>query len=156
LQPSILGTNDAVIPVHHEPRLVVEDILRILPGTTNIVVVMGDSPLERFWVEELRGDFQAFTNRVQFSWFNKLSFEEIVRRTAALPEGWAIFYGQMTVDAEGVPHEERRAMAELHATASVPIFGVHDYQLGHGIVGGPLVAVRELSRQSAVAAARIL
>ena len=156
LQVSTLTTNDAVIGVHHNTRLVLEDILRLLPDTTNIVVVIGDSPLERFWVEELQTDFEPFTNRVQFSWFNKLSFDEITRRVAALPPQSAIFYGQMTVDAEGVPHTEERALAELHSLANAPIFSVHDYQLGRGIVGGPLIPVVELSRQSAVAAAKIL
>src|SRR6185312_9364002 len=44
----------------------------------------------------------------------------------------------------------------IHAVAKVPIFGIHDFQLGHGIVGGPLVPVHELAFQSALAAARIL
>ena len=156
LEPSTLTTNDAVVAVHHNTRLVMEDILRLLPGTTNLVMVLGDSPLERFWVDELKDELQPFTNRLQFSWFNKLSFDEITRRAARLPAQSAIFYGQMTVDADGVPHAEARALAALYAVANAPIFGVHDYQLGRGAVGGPLIPVGELSRQSAVAAARIL
>src|SRR5204863_9346279 len=52
VQSSRLTTNDAVIAVRHDPRLLVEAILRLMPDTTNVVVVFGSSPLERFWAEE--------------------------------------------------------------------------------------------------------
>jgi signal transduction histidine kinase len=75
---------------------------------------------------------------------------------ATLPARSAVFYGQVIVDASGFSYTDERALTELHAVANAPIFGIHDYQLGRGIVGGRLSSVRELSRHTAVAAGRIL
>jgi len=156
LQIATLNTNDSVVALRLDLPLLIEDILSVLPATTNIAIVMGNSALEKFWVEELRRELQPLTNRIGFTWLNQLSFDQIRARAATLPPRSAIFYGQMSVDASGIPHPEESALTELHAVASAPIFGVHDYQLGHGIVGGPLSPVRELGRQTALAAGRIL
>jgi len=37
---------------------------RLRPETKEIAVVVGHSPVERFWAGELRRDFQQFTDRV--------------------------------------------------------------------------------------------
>src|SRR5436190_19144342 len=152
LQNAILTTNDAVLAVRHDPRVVTEAILRLLPDTTNLVVAFGNSRLEKFWTEETR---QAIRPLVGVELFSELSFEQMKKRAASLPPHSVILYGQILVDANGIP-QAQDALVSLQTVANAPIFGIHDYQLGRGIVGGPLIPVRELSRQGALAAARIL
>jgi PAS domain S-box-containing protein len=135
---------------------IVENILRILPRTTNIEVVTGNSPFERFWQTEFRRDSQRLTDRVQFNWLNELSFEEIHRRLSRLPRDSAIVYFLLVVDAAGVPYEQERALDVLARDSNAPIFGIFDHQLGRGIVGGPLYPYQEVSRESARIALRIL
>ena len=48
------------------------------------------------------------------------------------------------------------ALAQLRAVANAPIFGLFDYQLGRGIVGGPLMSMTELAGRWADAALRLL
>jgi C4-dicarboxylate-specific signal transduction histidine kinase len=67
-----------------------------------------------------------------------------------------MLFGDLLVDADGIPQTGDEALVKLHAAANAPIFGIHDFQLGQGIVGGPLVSVHQLAHQSASAAARIL
>jgi signal transduction histidine kinase len=112
--------------------------------------------LEQFWVEETRREFQIFTNQVNFIWLNDLSFDEMLNRVAALPAPSAILYALLAVDADGVPHEENRALENLRAVANAPIFGLADGVLGHGIVGGPLLSNRDLGRRAAEVAIRVL
>jgi PAS domain S-box-containing protein len=119
-------------------------------------MVLGNTPLEKFWTETMRRELQPFTNRIGFTWFNQLSFEQILQRVAKLPPHSAIYFEEMTMDASGVPHMEKEVLAEMHAVAKAPIFGLHDYQLGQGIVGGPLCPVRELARTTAKVASQIL
>ena len=80
----------------------------------------------------------------------------MLKRVAALPPRSAIFFGDLVVDAQGIPHRQAEVLASLHAVANAPIFGQYDYQLGGGIVGGPLLSVRTLSRKTAEVAAQIL
>jgi ABC-type uncharacterized transport system substrate-binding protein len=156
LRTAALTTNDAVVAVANDPVRVMDNLLQVLPETTNVVVVLGNSPLEKFWVGDLHHEFQAFTNRVGLVWYNDLSFAEMQRRAAVLPPRSAIFYGFLSMDAEGVPYLEERALRGLHEVANAPIFGIHDTQLGQGIVGGPLLAIEDLGRTTAKVAARIL
>jgi PAS domain S-box-containing protein len=151
-----LGVNATAVGVDLDLPGIIENILRILPGTTNIEVVIGNSPLERFWLAELRQDLRPFANRVRFSWLNDLSFEEMRKRVATLPRNTAVLYAVLLVDAEGVPHEQERALELLRRDSNVPIFGAFDSQLGRGIVGGPLYPVQDVSRESARLAVRIL
>jgi signal transduction histidine kinase len=134
----------------------IENILQVLPGTTDIAVVLGGSHLSKLWLEETGRDFAPFADRVRFTWLNDLSLEEMKKKVATLPPHSAIFFGELYVDAAGIPHERHTALTSLHAVANAPIFGLFDTQLDRGIVGGPLVSIPEMSRRAAGAALRIL
>ncbi len=121
-----------------------------------MAVVIGNSPIEKYWLELMRTEFKPFESRVSFTWFNELSFEEMLKRASALPPKSAIFYGLLVVDATGVTHEEGRALAALHAVANAPMFAAFDVFLGQGIVGGPLINVADLSQQAASVAVRVM
>ena len=156
IKDATLTANDTMVAVSTDQRAMIENILRTLPGTTTVAVVTGDAPIERFWVKELRQVVQPFENRVNFIFLNELSFGDMLMRVAALPPRSAIYYGDLVVDAQGIPHRQEEVLARLHAVAKAPIFGQYDYQLGGGIVGGPLLSVQALSRKTAEVAAQIL
>jgi signal transduction histidine kinase len=148
--------NDVVVAINNDLPGTIANILRVLPDTTNVAVVIGDSPIEKYWLEQMRAEFQRFEGRVRFTWFNELSFEEMLMRAAALPPRSAIFFALLSVDAAGTAHEEGKAMARLHAVANAPIFSYNDVFFGEGIVGGPLIVVADVGRQAARDAIRIL
>jgi signal transduction histidine kinase len=116
----------------------VEDILKLAPATTNIVVVIGASPLEQFWTEVLRREYQPFTNRVGFTWFNDLSFDQMLERSARLPPHSFMLLILLMQDAAGVTHNEDDALRRLHDVANAPMNGLFNSQFGMGIVGGRL------------------
>jgi signal transduction histidine kinase/ABC-type uncharacterized transport system substrate-binding protein len=151
-----LTKNDVAVVSVNEFHLIVENILNVLPKTTDIAVVLGNSPNEQYWFEQLRAESKPFENRVRFTWFNGLSFEEMLQRAAVLPSNTAIVFHLLTVDAAGVPHEAGAAMARLRAVSNAPIFSYSDLFLGRGIVGGPLISISAVGQQAASAAVRIL
>jgi signal transduction histidine kinase len=151
-----LSPDEAVVATRLDLPGLLRHILQILPGTTNVVVVIGNSPLEQFWLSELRREWSPFHDRVRITFLNELPFEEMLRRTAALPPHSAIFVALILVDAAGVPHELAGAVDRLRASANAPLFGWSDDLLGHGIVGGPLLPLESVGRDAALAAQRIL
>jgi len=153
---SALTPTDAVVSVLSDPAQVIDAILQILPKTTNVYILIGNSPLENFWRDENSRQFQRFKDRLTFIPLNELSLEETLKRSAALPPNSAIYFQMWAVDAKGVSHDEARVLRDLHAVANAPIFGILGYQLGQGIVGGPLLAIDRLSRNSAGVALRIM
>ena len=156
IKDATLTANDTMVTVSTDQHAYIENILQTLPGTTTIAMVTGDAPIERFWAQELRQAVQPLQNRVNFIFLNELSLGEIEKRVAALPPASAIYFGDLVVDAQGIPHRQEEVLSRLHAVANAPIFGQYDYQLGGGIVGGPLLSVRTLSRKTAEVAAQIL
>jgi signal transduction histidine kinase len=148
--------DDTAVAVTVDLTKFIENILQVLPDTTHVAWAIGVSPSEKFWTEELRRVSQPFANRVTFEWFNELSLEDMLKRAAVLPPHSAIFYGDVRVDAAGVPHEQDRVLARLRETTNAPIFGYLDGYFGRGIVGGPLISTQDLGRQAAAVAVRIL
>ena len=132
------------------------NILELRPETTDIAVVVGNSPVERYWTSELRRDFQPFADRVNIMWFNDLTFGEMLERAATMPPRSAIFWFLLSEDAAGVPYSQDRALEEMREVAVVPIFGMGDFEMGRGIIGGPLMQTGALGREAAKIALRIL
>jgi signal transduction histidine kinase len=151
-----LTANDAVVAVRIDYLGAIENILQVLPDTKHVAVVVGASPVEQFWRKEIAREVQPLEGRVEFIWYDKLSFEDILKHAAALPPHSAIFWELMSVDAAGVVHEGHTALARLHAVANAPIFSYDESFFGNEIVGGPLLSVLEGSRQTAAVAIRIL
>ncbi len=134
---SALRAGDAAVAIHQSIPGLIDNILRVLPDTQTIAVVLGDSPLERFWLGEARREFAQFASRVQFEWLNKLSLEQIRQRIAVLPARSAVLYTLMISDAAGVPQERGTVLASLFEVSAAPIFSLYESELGHGVVGGP-------------------
>ena len=153
---STITASDTVVAVAHSFREFFESILRVLPDTKTVAVVNGNSPNEKFWLEEIRREARRFANHFTFVWYNELSFEEILKRAAALPPQSAIFWHLMNVDAAGVVHEDDKALKRLYAVANAPIFSYNDAFFGREIVGGPMHSVSEGSRLTASVAIRLL
>ncbi len=133
-----------------------KNILQLRPETNEIAVVVGNSPVERYWPSELRHEFRPLAGRVNVVWFNDHSFSEMMECAAALPPRSAIFWFLLSENAAGVPYSQARALEKMHETAAVPIFGMGDFELGRGIVGGPLMQTSALGRQAADVALRVL
>jgi signal transduction histidine kinase/ABC-type uncharacterized transport system substrate-binding protein len=153
---SKLTPNDTVVSVAIDYRAATKNILQVLPGINHIAMVIGTSPIEEFWRKEIERESQPLTDRVKFTWYDTLSFEDILKHAASLPPNSAIFWELMIVDAAGVVHEQGAALTKLHEAANAPIFTYTDAFFGRGIVGGPHVPVLEVAQQVGSVAVRIL
>lgn len=156
VQYSTLTANDAVVAVAIDYFAAVHNILRVLPNTKHLTVIVGASPIEKFWKEAIGKETEFFASQIAFTWTDSLSFEDILKQAASLPPHSAIFWELMIVDAAGIVHEEGKALARLYAVANAPIFSYTDAFFGREIVGGPHVPVLEHGRKVAEVAHRIL
>jgi signal transduction histidine kinase len=151
-----LTDKDTVVSVYNDFSGFFRSILQVLPDTQTIAVVIGASPLEKFWLDEVKREAKPFEDRVAFVWYADLPFEEILKRATALPAHTVLFWGLMSVDAAGVAHEGDLALRSLHAVASAPIFSFQEAFFGGETVGGPMHSVAGSSEKTVNAAIRIL
>lgn len=151
-----LADNEAAVAVANDFPGLIDDILELLPDTSTVFVVMGSGELSRFWRQQMEQDFQRFAPRVTFIWSNALSYPEILQHVATLPPRSAVFHYNFGTDGQGGAYSEERVLADLQSVANAPVFGSQSAQLGHGIVGGRLMATDVLGRSIAGAVLRLL
>lgn len=151
-----LGDGEAAVESELVPSVLVDDILRVLPGTATIFVVTGSGPIGAFWRYEMERDFERFRGRVSFIWSDQMDYAEILDRVAALPPRSAIYFLTFGTDAEGGVYPEARVLNEISEAANAPLFGPLIAMMGRGIVGGTLIDSYEMARNTADTAIRIL
>lgn len=151
-----LTDNDAVVSFRNDVPVLFENIVHVLPHTKTIAIVIGTSPIERFWMEEMRRELAPFTGRVALKWYNELPFDHLLKETEHLPPHSAIFLVLMNVDAAGITYESGNALNKLSSSANAPIFSFDDSFFGDSLVGGPMFSTLEGGRVTATVAMRIL
>lgn len=157
IDPSLLSPRDAVVGtlVEHVPLF--ENILRLLPRTRTIAVIIGNSPPEQLWIKELRQELEPLLgDRVELRFYNDRPFAETLQELANLPPYSAIFFQQMMVDGVGAVYGDKEPLRSISDVANAPIF-TFDQSLFHGrVVGGPMTSPVEGARSSATVAVRML
>jgi hypothetical protein len=131
-------------------------MLRVAPATKNIAVVVGATPLEHVWQEAFQKAAEPLANRINFTYYSDLSFDQMLQRVAKLPPNSYIFVLLLLRDAAGVSHNADEALQRLHQVANAPINSIFDHQPGLGIAGGRLYQSERVGREAAEVAVRIL
>jgi len=151
-----LADNETSVSGVADYALIIDDILQLLPQTSQVFVVSGASPLSRFWRGELERSFGRFRDRVTFTWSNDLAYAKTLAQAASLPPHSAILYFMAGTDAEGAWHSDEELLTDLASQANAPMFGIQSVWLGLGIVGGRMLFVDGLGADAGDVAARIL
>lgn len=151
-----LTDNDVVVAVRNDFMAAFNNILRLRLDTKSVGMVIGASPLEKFWIDEVKRELKPLGDRVELVWYSDLPFEEILKRAANLPSDTVLFWGLMSVDATGIVHEGDLALRRLRAVANAPIFSYQEAFFGDGTIGGPMQLTGETSRRTVDAVMRIL
>src|SRR5262245_32560309 len=155
LQGVPLAEYEAAVTVANDFPRFVDDILLLLPQTSNLFIVMGAGQLEQFWHGVLQNELARFNGRLALMWSDGLSLEATMQRAATLPPHTAIVVLSVGADALGT-YSEERIFPALHAAANAPLFSGSAAAMGLGIVGGALMSTEELGRRASDVAARIL
>jgi PAS domain S-box-containing protein len=151
-----LTDNDTGVLLDLPLSMYFENILRLRPDVKHIAIVVGDSPIERFYASAMRHEFQQYANHVNIEWFNGLAFDAMLGRAATMPQQSAILWFLLSEDAVGVPYAQDRALEAIRKVTTAPIFGIGDFELGRGIVGGPLMPTQAIGEEAASIGLRIL
>jgi signal transduction histidine kinase/ABC-type uncharacterized transport system substrate-binding protein len=157
VEPSLLSEHDAVVGVRFDQVALVENIMRLLPETKAIAMIIGNSPNERFWIgEQQRILGPLLENKVELIFYREQSFKEILKEVASLPPHSAIFFQQLWVDGAGAIYGDKEPLKRLSEVANAPIF-THDLSHFNGqTVGGPMFSPAEGARPTAAVAVRML
>jgi signal transduction histidine kinase len=108
------------------------------PQIRRVVVVTGadrrDAELER----QAREQFQAFEQRLAFTYLKGLPTRELESRLAALPADAIVYYVLVNRDGAGESFHPLEYLERVVAASQVPVYCWVDSAMGRGIVGGHL------------------
>jgi signal transduction histidine kinase len=157
VEPSMLSEQDAVAGVRFDQVALVENILQLLPKTKAIAIIIGNSPNERFWVEEQQRILgPLLKNKVELIFYNERSFAEILKEVASLPLHSAILFQQLWVDGAGAVYGDKKPLKRIYEVANAPIFSFDLSHFNGEVVGGPMFSPAEGARPTAAVAVRML
>jgi signal transduction histidine kinase len=133
-----------------------ELIQHVHPDTQRVAVIIGSSSYDKAMEREARQVIESYAGQLEFVWLRGMSVDEVVTALNALPEQTVALYLVQTGDRTGKQYVPRSMLQAFAAAASVPVYGLWDTLLEHGIVGGRLATIEEDGYQAAKLAARIL
>jgi two-component system cell cycle sensor histidine kinase/response regulator CckA len=139
-----------------EPNRTLDLALRLQPDTQRVVAVVGSSPLEKYWVDQLKHDFSAYRQTVEVTYLTGLTMNELLTRVAELPPHTVILSTFFFEDARGQFFLQEEALDLITRAAHVPVYAIYSSHIGHGVVGGRMTDSENLGRQIAGSAKRVL
>jgi len=116
-------------------RETLEVALRLHPQTREVVVVTDTTRTGRSIRTLAQEDFRPYADRLSFRYLADLSVEELEKEVSELSEGAVVLLCLFSRDSFGREFSCESGVRRLAERCRVPIYGLWESYLGHGIVG---------------------
>ena len=156
LQKDFLKPNMTSLLWGADIRANVELIGEILPQTRHIFVVAGTSASDLAVLKLAQASLGENTKRFAIRYLTDISANDLIKKATQLPKQSALLYLSFSQDTEGKSFIPREILSILSKQVNIPVFGIIDTYLGHGIVGGNLLSAELQGKRCAEIALRIL
>ncbi|MBN1826115.1 MAG: cache domain-containing protein [Candidatus Eisenbacteria bacterium] len=151
LGPDVTGVVEISDPLstgHHA--------LRLLPGLKRLAIVSGITTTAINVREEARIAMRPLEDRLELLWWDGLETEELIGRLETLGPGDAVLLVLYNRDGAGRYYSNEAAGRLVDSHSPVPVFGLWDFYMGTGVVGGRLINARDQGTAAAGLAQTIL
>lgn len=139
-----------------EPSRTLDLALRLQPDTQRVIVVVGSSPLEQYWLQQLKQDFLPYRQTVEIDFLTDVAMNDILRQVAALPPHSVVLNTFFFEDTRGQFFLEQEALDLMASAARVPVYAIYSTDIGHGAIGGRMTNPENAGRKIARSAIRVL
>jgi len=139
-----------------EIALNIELMLRLHPGTRNIYVVADQTTTGRIVHRKIKELSPAYKDRVAIRTLDNLSFKALLEKVSRLSDDSLVFLTIFQQDTNGRFVQFSEIAQQLSENSRVPVYGLWDFYLGYGIVGGMLTSGAAQGQSAGRLGARIL
>ncbi|MDK2979983.1 MAG: hypothetical protein PWQ55_330 [Chloroflexota bacterium] len=112
--------------------------LTLHPETRNVVLVSGSGDYDIFYEEMAREQIQDIQGNLTITYLSGLPLQELIASLQQMPANTIVLFLLMQEDENGTIYIPRSVVKEIAENVDLPIYGLWDTFLGHGIVGGYL------------------
>ncbi len=113
-------------------------ILRLQPNTQRIVVINDVTTTGQIYSQLLRDLIPLYQPGLEFVFYEDPSMPELFAALQAQPSDTAILLVLLNRDREGTFYTYEQSIDLLYANTTLPIYGLWDFYLGRGMMGGKL------------------
>ncbi len=136
-----------------------QTMLQLHPHTKQVLVVLDDTEIGDSLRDELDELSPSLTDGLSLS-VRRVSqdgnMSQLLISLEALDNSSLVLSGLFNWNGSGITINSTEATTMISSHSRVPVYGLWDFQLGHGIVGGKLASGRVLGENAAVLAAKVL
>ena len=133
-----------------------EIALQLHPNTAQAAVVNDRTPTGVALKSELDAVIPRFEDSMEFALIEDLDMAEVQAQVKTLPADSLILMLVLNRDAAGQFFTYEESLAQISSATTLPIYGIWDFYLGGGIVGGKLTSGFHQGEAAAEIAQRIL
>ncbi|QGY39533.1 PAS domain S-box protein [Pseudodesulfovibrio cashew] len=112
--------------------------LKIHPDTKQVYVINDHSPTGKAITRTIKEQLQDFAPGVSIRYSANIPLPDLYREVKGLPEDSLVLFGVYHRDNLGHFHDVGEVVNAVSKATAVPVYGLVDIDLGHGIVGGML------------------
>ena len=133
-----------------------EIALSLHPGTKKVLVINDQTQSGVASRREMEVVARSFAGRVDFLYMRPASFTEVQQQISSLEKDSLVLIESYATDRLGNSLSLDESTRLFASAATVPVYGIHETRLGHGIIGGRLLGGREHGRRAGDLALQIL
>ena len=130
--------------------------MRLQPDVRQVVILGGVGETDRAFLDGARQALRRFQGRLQATWLDHHTFEQMTEAVSRLPPDTIVLYTVISRDTAGRIYTPREALARIAHASKAPVYGMIDTYMGYGITGGKLQSLETDGRRAAELALRVL
>lgn len=130
--------------------------LQLQPSTQHVAVLVGSSPLEAYWLDQLKHDLEPYQAKVALEFVTGKPISELIRELQQLPPHSIVLTTFFYQDASGQFFRTEDILDLINREAHVPVYSVYSSYIGHGVVGGYITDPEVTGRRVADVAGAVL
>lgn len=133
-----------------------ELIQRLHPDLEQLYIIVDNTNTGQIIRKNILQAYKAAHCDFNTKFLTEYSFKDLKEKIVTLGQDDAIFLTTFNRDKDGKYHSYDEVITGLRSVASVPMYGVWDFYLGKGIVGGKIIDGFEHGKEAAAIAIDIL
>ena len=150
-QSNVTGVAEVINPIE-----TLELALRVNPSIEEIYLLYDNSESGLSTGRLMNETIKDFNPNIEVDNWNNLSFDEILEELGDLNPNSIIYITTYSSDANNTVYDIDYVVREVCQSSSVPVYGLYDFALGQGIVGGKMLSGRLQGEYAGQIAMRIL
>jgi signal transduction histidine kinase len=134
----------------------VETARRLHPANNRLMVLSGSSELERGLKRAAQDAILALNTGMEIDFVEGLPQSQLLAKVASADRNTSVLMLTYEEDSVGTNYSTLEIIEQISAESSLPVYGLYDTLLGHGIVGGHLQSAEFQGKLAGILAVRVL